>query len=408
MMLSLLFAILLCMLAVMTWRREEAGLALLAAWLPAYLIRFEGIVPVTFLELAIIVFVGTVYLKHYTKLCVTWQQGTLLGFFLLAGTVGVIAAEDKIAALGLWKAYVIEPAAFGFALWLLPHSKKTLLRSFLLGAGSVGAVMGLLAGIQYLTGWNIPAPWDAEDLRRAVGFFEYPNALGLFLAPIAAGWLVAGWKGWLGRAPWWIIVSFLHIIGIATSVSQGAVIAVSGALLVFIYRYRSRLLAVLTTSILLGVGLLTPSIREVLFLQDVSGEVRRVLWLGTSRLLAAHPFTGSGLGGFPAMYDQFREARHVELLLYPHNLLLDFWTQFGILGAVFVLLAGALVFWPVWKKPSVEHGIILAGLTAIFIYGLVDVPYFKNDLAIICWTFLALGVKHLWPNNKKNVIIKER
>ena len=33
----------------------------------------------------------------------------------------------------------------------------------------------------------------------------------------------------------------------------------------------------------------------------------------------------------------------------------------------------------------------MMGMIAMLVYGLVDVPYFKNDLAVIFWTLLALG-----------------
>jgi len=389
----LILIALLALLAGVTWKREVAGLMLLAAWLPAYLIRFEVVIPWTFLECAILVFFVVVVAKHWRRWALGWKQYVLIGLLLAGGIVGVAVAPDTIAALGLFKAYVIEPILMALAIWLLPHSTKHLLKSVLLGAGLVGALIGLIAGIQYFTGLGIPAPWNAEALRRAVAWYPYPNAVGLFLAPVAAAWLIAGWRGWLGRVELWGAVTILHIIGIAASVSEGAAAALVGALLVYIYKYRSRFLAVILTSTLLGIGLLTPPIRDVLLLQDTSGEVRQVLWQGTVRLLEAHPLEGSGLGGFPDTYNIFREARHTELLLYPHNTLLNFWTQFGVLGPLFLGAAGVLVLWPLWKRQNTSDAILLAALTAIVVYGLVDVPYFKNDLAVLVWIFLALAVK---------------
>ena len=35
---------------------------------------------------------------------------------------------------------------------------------------------------------------------------------------------------------------------------------------------------------------------------------------------------------------------------------------------------------------------VLAGLTTIFIYGLVDTPYWKNDLVMIYWMLVALAI----------------
>jgi hypothetical protein len=33
----------------------------------------------------------------------------------------------------------------------------------------------------------------------------------------------------------------------------------------------------------------------------------------------------------------------------------------------------------------------MAAMVAIIIYGLVDVPYFKNDLSVLFWTILGLA-----------------
>ena len=33
----------------------------------------------------------------------------------------------------------------------------------------------------------------------------------------------------------------------------------------------------------------------------------------------------------------------------------------------------------------------MAGMVAMLAYGLVDVPYFKNDLSVVFWVLLALN-----------------
>lgn len=393
---TLLIAIsLLVPFALLTWRRPEVGVGLLAALLPSYVIRFEFGIPFTFLELLILTFFATIALK-YRKTC--WKSTTrlhriLIELLFMAGAVGLIVAPDVMPALGLWKAYIIEPILVSLALAWIPMSKENLLKPVLLGLGITGAIMGGVAAVQFITGWGIPSPWDAEEFRRAVAWYPYPNALGLFLAPVAAAWMIAGWKGFLGKNGYWLPAAALHAVGIAASVSEGAAIALLGALLVYVYRYRSRSLAVLISLTLLGAGLLTPMLQEVILFQDASGEVRLVLWEGTVRLLQAHPLEGSGLGGFPAMYEMYKEARHVELLLYPHNILLNFWTQFGIMGPLFLVGVFIIVGIPTWRHPSRANAVILTALSAVLIYGLVDVPYFKNDLAVLIWFFLTLALK---------------
>ncbi|MCA9389730.1 MAG: hypothetical protein KC585_03955, partial [Candidatus Magasanikbacteria bacterium] len=67
---------------------------------------------------------------------------------------------------------------------------------------------------------------------------------------------------------------------------------------------------------------------------------------------------------------------------YPHNIILNFWVETGLAG----LLA---FFWIVFAWLKKKEAMLLP-LVALLIHGLVDVPYFKNDLAIVFFLVLAL------------------
>ena len=51
------------------------------------------------------------------------------------------------------------------------------------------------------------------------------------------------------------------------------------------------------------------------------------------RMLAHHPIFGSGLSGFASAINPYRNG-YAELQIYPHNILLNFWAETGILGLV--------------------------------------------------------------------------
>jgi hypothetical protein len=38
-----------------------------------------------------------------------------------------------------------------------------------------------------------------------------------------------------------------------------------------------------------------------------------------------------------------------------------------------------------------HHLVLMTGMVAMLVYGLVDVPYFKNDLSVVFWILLALN-----------------
>src|SRR5438445_804458 len=51
------------------------------------------------------------------------------------------------------------------------------------------------------------------------------------------------------------------------------------------------------------------------------------------RMLAHRPIFGSGLSGFASAINPYRNG-YAELQIYPHNILLNFWAETGILGLV--------------------------------------------------------------------------
>ena len=94
---------------------------------------------------------------------------------------------------------------------------------------------------------------------------------------------------------------------------------------------------------------------------------------------------GTGLAGFAQAFESFRPAGYTEKLIYPHNIFLNFWTETGLPGLLAVLWIMVLAIKHGLKKPS----LFALALLPILIHGLVDVPYLKNDLAMLTWIILA-------------------
>jgi len=90
----------------------------------------------------------------------------------------------------------------------------------------------------------------------------------------------------------------------------------------------------------------------------------------------------------------------VEIYMYPHNIFLNFWSELGLLGVLlFIWLIGKYLFislkltLALSREKKAEKYLILGLLSAmitIVVHGLVDVPYFKNDLAVMFWILFAL------------------
>ena len=102
---------------------------------------------------------------------------------------------------------------------------------------------------------------------------------------------------------------------------------------------------------------------------------------------------GGGILGFADIQNQLRDPLKLEPLLYPHNIIFNFWLEIGLAGLV---AFGWLVV--IFFKVGFQRGVtkdwltlgIMAAMVTIIVHGLVDVPYFKNDLAVLFWVMVAL------------------
>lgn len=177
--------------------------------------------------------------------------------------------------------------------------------------------------------------------------------------------------------------------------------------------------------------------KEKISLNDFSGQVRKIQWAETWEMLKDKRIvSGAGLANYqeavapfhkegfffnknndPEFHrktvfnEEYRKSvwQPLEIYLYPHNIFLNFWTELGLAGLI-------LFIWIIGKyfkngleliagKIS-ESDYFIAGLSGamlvVVVHGLVDVPYFKNDLAVMFWIMIAmLGIIHL--NAKSSV-----
>lgn len=300
--------------------------------------------------------------------------------------------------------------------------------------GVLSLYIGLIALWQYMGLLESFEPWISESPKRVTSIFAYPNAVGLILAPIitllAGMWLLS--KNWARdkkmsaqelvaqrKTNTFLIGAVIFgLIGVFCSFTRGAFIGIFLGIvfLSFFSKYKKPIL--ITVACLLLILMIIPFTREmfvsVITGQDVSTDVRTVMWQGTYELLKAHPVMGAGLAGFQKMYDQFRLIKHTELLLYPHNIFLNFWVEIGLLGLV-VFVAILVRFFQLgirsYKKLRNNESLIaqvlpvslMAAMAVIVLYGQIEVPYFKNDLSVLFWLFLGMITvifQHSHPKEK--------
>ena len=390
--------------------------AVAGALAPAYVIRWHvGPLPTTLLEVALLVTIAIFVLETIQwRAAIRWR-GPLTwpaAVFILAGAISVVVSGDHRAALGLYRAYFLEPAAFAIILASVATTPRRA-GLVLLGFGIGGAVAALL---------NIAVVLDAIrhhvlDLATTppVVIYQTANAVALYLIPLvamAAALLVHG-KGRLER---WASGLFLAIAlpACLLSFSRGGYLALAAIALGLAFSHRWAKLFV--PAVILA-GLLVsqvPLIRHRIAyeLHPIPGntlDYRFRLWGQTLKLMSHHPVLGIGLSNFQqAMGPYWQDLTKV---IYPHNILLNFWTVTGLLGLVgfgWLAVRAFLLGWRGWRRDApgwqpYDLGVMLA-LIGIVVHGLVDVPFFKNDLSLEFWALLGvLWAAYRWGRMGRDV-----
>ncbi len=442
---NILIIIALICFTVISLLRLDLAVMFIIVLLPTYLLRFQLFgLPSTFLESMIIISFTIWFIKNTKlKLSIWWHNHKYrlaypfrieLLLILVAAILGVAVSQFSLSSLGIFKAYFLEPILL-FILILNVLQQERGRKKILIALIIISGATALFAIFQKITGAFIFNPfWSQAESRRIVSWFGYPNAVGLFLGPIVlilSGWILQLWKN--KRQNIILIISavfsiIFSLLAILFARSEGAIVAIIGSVLIcllFISR-SSRFLVVLLFIFSGLIVAFSPSIqsavREKVLLQNLSGEIRKQQWRETMQTFRGPAiFFGNGLSNYQAAVKQFHQEgiffnrdkienfhsilygsaelrakywQPVEIYLYPHNIFLNFWTELGLLGTLVftwliirVIVVSAILF----KK---TNNFIILGLfgamLSVLIHGLVDVPYFKNDLSALFFIILGL------------------
>ena len=433
----------------------RGALFLLIAALPLYVVRFNiGPLPSTALEvMVLVVFVlwlarmlvipgastrnpvnfldpgsraasrrlagMTYFAKFRDEILTHWPLSLGILFLIMAGTVSMFIAPDLRAAAGLWKAYIIEPVILFFV--FVTTFKKEDIPKIIFALSLTALATSVFAIYQKFTGFGIPNPyWAAEETRRVTSVWGFPNAVGLFLAPLVPMFigqlfnshperrLVASrveesnpvrflhslarrsfGRNDILKICYYILVTITSLLAIIFAKSTGALVGLAAALALLGVRYKKTrtltlLLAACGIALVIFIPFLQP-IKEELSFKDRSGQIRLDMWGEGIELLSEHPILGTGLSSYKEVIRRYRIDKWIEIYQYPHNMMLNFWIELGALG----VLAFILIFYWAFKTARAAPA-LLATFAIILIHGLVDVPYFKNDLVIMFWLFVAM------------------
>jgi O-antigen ligase/glycosyltransferase involved in cell wall biosynthesis len=310
---------------------------------------------------------------------------------LAAGAVSVGVASDHRTALGLYRAYFIEPVAlFYVAVDLLNRGEHLQHLVLALAAGSsVFALLNLEVFAQALL---------ADDVRVGAApsaLYGSANYVAMYLEPpvaVAAGLLFFGHSGrWKLLGGLWLVIVGSALVVTFSKGSYLALAVLALVALITVPRWRLALVgglvvaAIAVTQIpLLGARLATIS-------SSLNG--REQVFGAALGMIRDHPLFGLGLGGYSF---QFRGSTPE---IYPHDLWLTLWVELGVLGAIaFAVILFGLLWrgWTAWPRAAgfgrpLLWG-VLGSLVLWTVHGLVDSPYWKNDMSAEFWILAAVQV----------------
>ncbi len=334
-----------------------------------------------------------------------WLPMALLGVYLLS-TVFSIAPKDSLAetlrlvslivTLYLAVAYIedeIDLQRLGYTLI------------------AVGTVLGLVAIVEYLTGWFFFNATSAVIInRRANTTFADPNIFARFLV-ITFLFSVAELErrtSWLSRLiP--LVAILLQGAGLGITGSRGGILALGVASIIFVILIPRRKLTlsamVLMILAIIAAAVLNPAIMARIEslrtgLLSASGGIREYLWRSGIAMVRDHPVVGIGVGAFgvafTTIYPYFNPYSTFYVSL-SHTAVLTVLAETGIIGfTVLYFLFGKTLQrgWDISRTIRHErlrflNASIVAGVIAIFVSAQGEGRLYEEPLLWILWAMLV-------------------
>lgn len=392
-------------------------LALTLLLAPTYVIRFgfSGIpLNVLFLWLAVLPIIMGASLVYYKKLNLIktsfQEMSKVFKFsffgFLIASITSLIVSERSVASIGQFLVLFMQPMllfVLGRAfIKLYPENKKNLEYSIFIFLG----LSGVISFIQYFTLWSLPSDWwgNSAEPKRAIGFFIHPNFFSLFITPLLAYTFPVIHEKFeflldrRSKLDILILISWLlGGFGLLLSLSRGGWIGLAAALGVYVLFWGSRNIKRLAwVGVVIGIVLVIaiPNLRYRLILPfygEKSAVARLSLWQTAGNMIADNPILGKGTQGFSRNWDMYNKDANLEHYNFPHNIFLNFWVDTGLLGMIsFAILLLYLILRAFKKDATTAHKQMALFALALLIHGLIDIPYLKNDLAVVFWLFISM------------------
>ncbi len=336
-------------------------------------------------------------------------------FAILLGVIASTLANDNWkSGFGILKGWFILPILFSFAIYAVIKSEESIEKLFASICYSIAIVslIALVYKMQKITTYD----------GRLSAFYLSPNHLAMYLSCGIFFPFYFFVKGILQKNILKTTLSttilLLVILSLFFTFSYGAWIAVSLALAftVIIFSKRKFLFSLFLVLIVAFAFLLQFDSEKFEALRNFSERSslasRMMIWKTSLLMLKQSPILGIGPGNFQNTYLSLQKffPPYLEWAVpQPHNIFLAFWLQSGIIGFAGFFLIVFHAIKNLLKIKGMDFSLHIP-LVGFFFYtllhGLVDTPFWKNDLAFLFWLNLFLAAA-IWKIATKKPVSLE-
>lgn len=415
-----------------------AGLLLVVAVMPLYLIRFSiAGIPTNLFEVAVLGLTAAGLLipdiRRHWRHKETLLPRTILylvGTFIAASLLSAVISDVPRVSFGIFKSWIIIPLLLG---WLVYAANLQTIQpaggtppkavaNYKLQTIKVLILSGIIVSLISLAQFK----WG----ERLSGIYDVSNSLALYLAPLI---VLAAVRG-IPSPKYFTAAGIMFLTLLLTQSVAGLFSVLIGVALGVIantkitktkqYKIHKAQSLPFLFSVLFGfcvlsfMFLFSTGRLAYLALPLNSGgtnsvSVRLQLWDISWNLIKEHPLLGIGLGQFEPAYQKKLHERFENhesriknqetstapfpefVFRDPHNWVLSFWLNTGLLGFLSFLGLHAWIFWHSRHLLATNYQLLTtsSALLTLLVFGMADTIYWKNDLSALHWVLLALMLR---------------
>ncbi|MFA6183880.1 MAG: O-antigen ligase family protein [Parcubacteria group bacterium] len=375
---------------------------------PAYLLRFSIFdIPLNALDILIVL---TLFLWIYEnnfnlfkkiKYSLKKISSFILpiSLILIGLLISTFLNDNFLKELGIVKSWFILPIIFGIIVYIETKNStdfEKILNSLLFSSFSISVI-----SIFYLVFDNLT--YD----NRLSAFYSSPNHLAMTLVPgilISLANIIQNKQSRYFKLV--LIIPILISLFFTHSYSAWIALFISSLIIIFFSSGKKTILFIFITTIFF-IFFFEHNSDKLKSLNNSSANSslssRIAIWKSAEKIIYDNWLWGIGPGNFQEKYLSYQKYFYPYpewAVPQPHNIFLAFWLQagfFGLFGFVYLIILWFLKIKKILiyfkdftnRRPFL---IILSILFYIILHGLTDTTYWKNDLSLIFWLIIFLGL----------------